>query len=140
MTQTLGPLLNYGCPSQSHFVHRSKHPPASLSPFINPTVFTGSGSTVLVYFVVVQLLSHVQLFATPYTAAHQASLSFTISQSSPNFMPIESVMHPTISSSDPAPLPSPSVFCISQHYGHFQGVDSSNQVAKVLELQHKSFQ
>ena len=70
MTQTLGPLLNYGCPSQSHFVHRSKHPPASLSPFINPTVFTGSGSTVLVYFVVVQLLSHVQLFATPYTAAH----------------------------------------------------------------------
>ena len=28
---------------------------------------------------VVQLLSHVPLFATPWTAAHQASLSFTIS-------------------------------------------------------------
>ena len=28
---------------------------------------------------VVQLLSRVQLFATPWTAAHQASLSFTIS-------------------------------------------------------------
>ena len=30
-------------------------------------------------FVVVQLLSTVCLFATPWTAAHQASLSFTIS-------------------------------------------------------------
>ena len=30
---------------------------------------------------VVQLLSRVQLFVTPWTAAHQASLSFTISQS-----------------------------------------------------------
>ena len=29
---------------------------------------------------VVQSLSHVQLFVTPWTAAHQASLSFTISQ------------------------------------------------------------
>ena len=31
----------------------------------------------LVFFVVVQLLSHVLLFATPWTAARQASLSFT---------------------------------------------------------------
>ena len=31
--------------------------------------------------IVVQLLSHVQLSATPWTAAPQASLSFTISQS-----------------------------------------------------------
>ena len=29
----------------------------------------------------VQLLSHVRLFATPWTVAPQASLSFTISQS-----------------------------------------------------------
>ena len=29
----------------------------------------------------VMLLSYVQLFATPWTAAHQASLSFTISWS-----------------------------------------------------------
>ena len=40
----------------------------------------------------VQLLSHVQLFVTPWTEAHQASLSFTISQSLQKFMPIESVM------------------------------------------------
>ena len=35
--------------------------------------------------------SRVQLFATPWTAAQQASLSFTISQSSPKRMSIESV-------------------------------------------------
>ena len=34
----------------------------------------------LLIVVVVQLLSHVQLFATPWTAAHQAILSFTVSQ------------------------------------------------------------
>ena len=39
-----------------------------------------------------QSLSHVQLFATPWTAACQASLSFTISQSLLKFMSIESVM------------------------------------------------
>ena len=42
-------------------------------------------------FVVVQSLSRVQLFATPWTAAHQASLSFTISQSVPKLTSIESV-------------------------------------------------
>ena len=42
--------------------------------------------------VVVQLLSHVRLFAAPWTAAHQAFLSFTISLSLLRFMFIESVM------------------------------------------------
>ena len=40
----------------------------------------------------VHLLSRVQLFATPWTAAHQASLSITNSWSLPKIMPIESVM------------------------------------------------
>ena len=40
----------------------------------------------------VQLLSHVQLFVTPWTAAHQASLSITNSRSLLKLMPIESVM------------------------------------------------
>ena len=40
----------------------------------------------------VQLLSRVQLFATPWTAARQASLSITNSQSPPKPMSIESVM------------------------------------------------
>ena len=39
-----------------------------------------------------QLLSHVQLFATPQTAAHQASLSITNSQSLLKLMSIELVM------------------------------------------------
>ena len=42
--------------------------------------------------IVVQSLSHVQLFTTPWTAAHQASLSFTISQSLFKFLSIELVM------------------------------------------------
>ena len=37
-------------------------------------------------------LSHVRLFATPWTAAHQASLSFTISRSLLKVMSIESPM------------------------------------------------
>ena len=49
-------------------------------------------SSHLVYFVVVQLLSHVRLFATPRTATRQASLSFTIFQSLLQHMSIEPVM------------------------------------------------
>ena len=41
---------------------------------------------------VVQLLSHVWLFTTPQTAARQASLSFTVSQSLLKFMSTESVI------------------------------------------------
>ena len=42
--------------------------------------------------VVVQSLSQVQFFATSWTAAHQASMSFTISQSLLRLMSIESMM------------------------------------------------
>ena len=41
---------------------------------------------------VVQSRSPVRRFVTPQTAAHQASLSFTLSQSMLKLMPIESVM------------------------------------------------
>ena len=44
------------------------------------------------YISSVQSLSHVQLFATPWTAAHQASLSNTNSQSLPKLMSIELVV------------------------------------------------
>ena len=47
----------------------------------------------------IQSLSHVPLFANPWAAACQAFLSITNSWSLPKLMPIESVMHPTISSS-----------------------------------------
>ena len=42
--------------------------------------------------VVIQMLSHVWIFATPWTAAHQTSQSFTISRSMVKLMSIESVM------------------------------------------------
>ena len=45
-----------------------------------------------VMFSSIQLLSCVQLFVTPWTAAHQASLFITNSQSPPKPMSIESVM------------------------------------------------
>ena len=47
----------------------------------------GSGKVVIV-----QSLSHVQLFATPWTAAHQACLSSAISQGLLKFMSIKPVM------------------------------------------------
>ena len=46
----------------------------------------------LLLFVVIQLLNHVWLIATPWTAARQAPLSLTISWSLLKFMSIESVM------------------------------------------------
>ena len=48
----------------------------------------------LLSFILVQLLSCVQLFATPWTGALQASLYITISQRPLTFMSIESVMPP----------------------------------------------
>ena len=79
----------------------------------------------------VQLLSRVQIFATPWTAAHQASLLITNSWSLLRLVSIESVSSP----SPPAPNP-------SQHQSLFQWVNSSHEVTKVLEfqLQHQSFQ
>ena len=87
----------------------------------------------------VQSLSRVRLFATRWTAARQASLSITNSQSLVKLMSIESVMpsnhlivcHPL--------LPT---FNLCQHQGLFKLVNSSHQGAKVLELQlqHQSFQ
>ena len=85
---------------------------------------------------IIQSLSRVQLFLTPWTAAHWASLSITSSWSLLKLMSIKSVCHPTISSSV---IPSSS-FSLSQHQGLFQWVSSLNQVAKILEfqLQHQS--
>ena len=90
--------------------------------------------------VVVRLLSHVLLFVTPWIAACQASLSFTISWSLLKLMSIESVMpsnHLILCHPFSALALKP-----SQHQGLFQCISSLPQVAKVLELplQHQSFQ
>ena len=58
-----------------------------------------SAPTILIQNSSVQSLSHVQLFATPLTAAHQASLSITNCRSLPKLMPLSWWCHPTISSS-----------------------------------------
>ena len=47
----------------------------------------------------VQLLSRVWLFATQWTVAHQASLSFTISRACSNSCPLSGQCYPTNSSS-----------------------------------------
>ena len=61
--------------------------------------FAGS-RTISYQYQSVRSLSHIQLFATPWTTACQASLSITSSWSLHKFMFIESVMPSTISSSD----------------------------------------
>ena len=93
--------------------------------------------TFLPEFSSVQSLSHVWLFATPWTAARQASLSTTNSQSLLILMSIES-MRP----SHPLSSPSPPTFNLSWHQGVFQWVNSLHEVVRVLEfqLQHQSFQ
>ena len=89
----------------------------------------------------VQLLSHVRLFVISWTAACQASLSITNSESSQTHVHrVRDAIHP----SHPLSSPSPPALNLSQHHSPFQWVSSSHQVAKVLELelqlQHQSFQ
>ena len=67
------------------------------------------------WLAVVQSLSRVRLFATPWTAARQASLSFSISWSLLKLMSIES---DTIQPSHP--LSPPSALNLSQHQGLFK--------------------
>ena len=59
-------------------------------------IFCSLGSSLILWLLfkvyVVQSLSSVWLFATPWTAGHQSSLSFTISRSLLRLMSIESVM------------------------------------------------
>ena len=80
----------------------------------------------------VQSLSHVRLFATPWIAACQASLSITNSQSSPRLTSIESVMPSShLILCHPLLLLPP----IPPRISLFQWVNSSHEVAKVLEFQ-----
>ena len=72
----------------------------------------------LIVVVVVQLLSHVRLFETPWTTACQASLSFTVFQSLLKLMSAESLMPSNPSRS--LPPPSLPAFSLSQHQGLFQ--------------------
>ena len=94
---------------------------------------------------VVQLLSCVRLFETPWSAACQASLSFTISWSLLKLTSVES-MTPSnhlldfVTSHLLWLWQPPFASHLSQYQGLFQWVSSLHQVAKGLELQHQSFQ
>ena len=96
---------------------------------------------------VVQLLSHVQLFATPWTAALQASLSFTISWSLLKLMSIELVMpsnrlilcHPLLF---PSVFPSIRVFSIElalrirwpKYWSFSFSISPSNEYSGLISL------
>ena len=83
-----------------------------------------------VQFSSVQSLSCVWLFATPWTAARQASLSITNPWSLPKFN-----VHwvgDAIQPSHPLSSPFPPTFNLSQHQGLFKWVSSSHQVSKLL--------
>ena len=88
----------------------------------------------------VQSLSCVWLFATPWIAGYQASLSITNLPES-----TKTHVHRVGDAIQPSHLlscPSPPALNLSQHLGLFQWVSSSHQVANVLEFQfqYQSFQ
>ena len=86
--------------------HRALHDQARTSRRPSAVLHTISA----VEFSSVQSLSRVQLSATPWTAAHQASLSITNSWSLPKLMPIELVMPSNHLILCPPLLPLPSIF------------------------------
>ena len=90
-------------------------------------------------FSLVQSLSHVRLFVTPWITARQASLSITNSQSLPKLTSFELVMpssHLILCHS----LLLPSIFPSIRVFSNESAL--CHQVAEVLEfqLQHQSFQ
>ena len=89
-----------------------------------------SSSNAWKWKVKVKSLSRFRLLATPWTTAHQAPPSMGFSRQE-YWSGVPS--HPLL-------LPFPPALNLSQHQDFFQWVSSSNQVPKVLELQHQSFQ
>ena len=86
-----------------------------------------------IQFSSVQLLSRVQFFAAPRITARQTSLSITNSRSSLKLMSIELVMPSShLMLCPPLLLLTPNP---SQHQSIFPWVNSSHEVAKVLEFQ-----
>ena len=152
--QTMRPVRNRGGLNPAHFCSPffTSHPRAEDgSPLTQKAYFSTCsiidsallplirGLALLLRTVQFSLLVVSDSLATPWTEAHQASLSITNSQSPLKPMSIESVMpsnHLILSS------PSPPALSLSQHQGLFQWVSSSHQLALLLELQlqHQSFQ
>ena len=107
--------------------HTFKRIKTEMAPLVNSTNF---------FFHSVQL-SHVQLSATPWTAARQASLSFTISWSLLKLMSIESMMPSNYlilccPLSCPQSLPASGSFPVSQLFA--SGGQSIGTLASVIPV------
>ena len=95
----------------------------------------------LYQFSSVQLFSHVRLFATPWTAAHQASLSIANSWSLLKLMSTESMIPSNHLTLCCPRLLLPSVFCrirVFQSFagsGSFPRIQFFSSLAKILEFQ-----
>ena len=121
--------------------------PLPAKPLIIGSLTSLSGH-LIPFVLVVYLLSHVQLSATPRTTAFQASLSFSISQSLLKFMSIESVMPsnhlifcclPPSSPSCPQNFPNIRVFCngLALHIRwpkSFFGISASNKYSGFISF------
>ena len=125
--------------TQFHWGSDAIQPSHPLLPFfLLPSIFSATSSfPVGLLFASVQSLGCIWLFATPWTATRQASLSSTNSQSLLKLMPIESWCHPSISSSVIPfsclrSFPASGSFLMSQFFA------SDSQ--RLLVLQHQSFQ
>ena len=92
-----------------------------------------------IQFSSVQSLSRVRLFATPWTAARQASLSVANSQSLPKLMSIESVMPSNHLILCRPPLP-PSIFPSIRDLSDESVLHITWPKYWEFQLQHQSFQ
>ena len=96
-----------------------------------------SQTIMVIKIIVVQLLSHVQLFATPWTATRQASLSFTSPGACSNSCPWSQWGYPTISFSVVPfsclqPFPASGSFPMSELFA--SGVQSIGASTSVLPM------
>ena len=142
------PFLRLEWATESHLVQGMKWPvPAwkDLYPqkihFVLQAQFLGHGFALLFLtwkmycIVVVQLLSHVQLFVTPMDCSTPGfPVLFSLPEFAQSHVPWVS---DTIQLSHPLSPPSSPSLNLSQHQGLIQWFGSSHQVAKVLELQLK---
>ena len=119
--------------------HLKKKIPDPLTAMLSLLIYSSVDAWFPYAVIAVQSPSHVQLLATPWTAARQAALCLTISQSLPKFMFILSV---AMQLSHPLMPSSPSALNLSQYHRLFQWVVCSHQMIRILGLQcqHQSFQ
>ena len=110
------------------------YPPTLLNSLMSCNSFLVACLEIFMYQSV-QLHSHVQPCVTPWTAARQASLSNTNSCSLCKLMSIESVIL-----ANHLILCCPLFLLPSSFPASASFLRSSHQVAKVLQLQHQSFQ